>query len=371
MNRATIALVGSAILIALGVLTLSEAWQAIDPRTIVFLLSMMIVNANLAYAGFFEVALAFLLHLTRSPFGLLVVLTFGSGFLSAFLLNDTLALVFTPLTLSLAQTLKLNPIPYLLALAAATNIGSVATISGNPQNILIGSFSGIGYVEFARVLAPVAVVGLCLQIALLWWYYPEVRSLQAVPGEATPVSYRIYRPLFIKSVVITLALLTSFVLGVPLAEAALFAAALLLITRRLKPERVLNEIDWNLLVMFSGLFILTRGTQKLNLLAPFTAWVDDPAGLIGVTAILSNLISNVPAVLLIEPFIAREDTRSWLMLAAGATLAGNLSLFGAVANLITAEAAARLGYQLTFWEHLRFGLPLTGLTLTIVYFWVG
>ncbi|WP_289501275.1 anion transporter [Gloeocapsopsis sp. IPPAS B-1203] len=370
MNRATIALVGSAILIALGVLSLSEAWQAIDPKTIIFLLSMMVVNANLAYAGFFQVALAFLLHLTRSPFGLLIVLTFGSGFLSAFLLNDTLALVFTPLTLSLTQTLKLNPIPYLLALAAATNIGSVATISGNPQNILIGSFSGIAYVEFARVLAPVAVVGLCLQIALLWLYYPEVRSLQAVSEEATPVSYRIYRPLFIKSVVVTLVLLTSFVLGVPLAEAALVAAALLLITRRLKPERILSEIDWNLLVMFSGLFILTRGTQKLNLLAPFTAWVGDPAGLIGVTAILSNLISNVPAVLLIEPLISQQDTRSWLMLAAGATLAGNLSLFGAVANLITAEAAARLGYKLTFWEHLRFGLPLTALTLSIVYFWV-
>jgi Na+/H+ antiporter NhaD/arsenite permease-like protein len=370
MNRATIALVGSAILIALGVLSLTEAWQAIDPKTIIFLLSMMVINAHLTYAGFFQVALAFLLHLTRSPFGLLIILTFGSGFLSAFLLNDTLALVFTPLTLSLTQTLKLNPIPYLLALAAATNIGSVATISGNPQNILIGSFSGIGYVEFARILAPVAVVGLCLQIALLWLYYPEVRSLQAVSGEAMPVSYRIYRPLFIKSIVITLALLISFVLGVPLAEAALVAAALLLITRRLKPERVLSEIDWNLLVMFSGLFILTRGTQKLNLLAPFTAWVDDPAGLIGVTAILSNLISNVPAVLLIEPLISQEDTRSWLMLAAGATLAGNLSLFGAVANLITAEAAARLGYKLTFWEHLRFGLPLTMLTLSIVYFWV-
>lgn len=369
MNRATIALVGSASLIALGVLNLQEAWLAIDPKTIVFLLSMMVVNANLTYAGFFQVSLAFLIHLTRSPFGLLVVLTFGSGFLSAFLLNDTLALVFTPLTLSLTQTLQLNPIPYLLALAAATNIGSVATISGNPQNILIGSFSGIGYIEFARVLTPIAVMGLCLQTGLLWLYYPEVRSLKPVTG-ATQVSYRIYRPLFVKSVVITLALLTSFVLGAPLTEAALIAAALLLITRRLKPEKVLGEIDWNLLVMFSGLFILTRGIQKLDLLAPFTAWVDDAAGLLTITAILSNLISNVPAVLLIQPLISPEDTRSWLMLAAGATLAGNLSLFGAVANLITAEAAARQGYKLTFWEHLRFGLPLTVLTLLLVYFWV-
>lgn len=145
MNRATIALVGSAFLIALGVLNLQQAWNAIDSNTIVFLLSMMVVNANLSYSGFFQLTLSSLIRLTSSPFGLLVVLTFGSGILSAFFLNDTLALVFTPLTLSLTEALKLSPIPFLLAIAGATNLGSVATISGNPQNILIGSFSQIGY----------------------------------------------------------------------------------------------------------------------------------------------------------------------------------------------------------------------------------
>lgn len=366
MNRATIALVGSAFLIALGVLNLQEAWQAIDANTIVFLLSMMVVNANLSYAGFFRRALSVLLSLTRSPLGLLIALTFGSGILSAFFLNDTLALVFTPLTLSLAQALGLNPIPYLLAIATATNIGSVATLSGNPQNILIGSFSGIPYLDFLRVLTPVAFTGLIVQIGLLWLLYPDVRSVK--PCQILPTTnQRIYKPLFNKTLVITTGLLIAFTVGLPLAQSALVAASLLLITRRIKPQRILKKVDWNLLVMFSGLFILTKATQKLNLLQPFTNAINSAASLLGVTAILSNLISNVPAVLLLHPLISPGDTKSWLLLAAGSTLAGNLTLFGSVANLIIVEAAADLGYKLTFLEHLRFGVPLTICTLIITY----
>jgi len=370
MNRATIALVGSTFLIAFGVLNLQEAWQAIDPNTIVFLLSMMVVNANLSYAGFFRRALAVLLSFTRSPLGLLIALTFGSGILSAFFLNDTLALVFTPLTLSLAQALSLNPIPYLLAIAGATNIGSVATLSGNPQNILIGSFSGIPYLEFLRILAPVAFIGLIIQVGLLWLLYPDVRS--AKPCQVVAINnQRIFKPLFNKTLVITTGLLIAFTIGLPLAQSALVAASLLLITRRIKPQRVLKKVDWNLLVMFSGLFILTKATQKLNLLQPFTHVINSAASLLGVTVVLSNLISNVPAVLLLQPLISPDDTKSWLLLAAGSTLAGNLTLFGAVANLITVEAAADLGYKLTFLEHLRFGLPLTICTLIITYLWVN
>lgn len=370
MNRATIALVGSAFVIALGVLSLKDAWDAIDPTTIVFLFSMMIVNASLSYSGFFRVALMGLLSVTQSPFGLLVMLTFGSGILSAIFLNDTIALILTPLILNLSKTLRLNPIPYLLAMAGATNIGSVATLSGNPQNILIGSFSGIGYLEFARVLAPIALIGLMIQIALLWVLYPAVRS--TLPQERfTLPDNRIYRPLFVKTIVITTGLLIAFVVGLPLAESALMAASLLLITRRIKPNRLLREVDWNLLLMFSGLFILTKATQQLNLLEPFTREIGSSAGLLSVTAILSNPVSNVPAVLLLQPLIAHDNTQSWLLLSAGSTLAGNLTIFGSVANLITVEAAAKRGYRLSFFEHLRFGLPVTGMTLAIAYFWLG
>jgi Na+/H+ antiporter NhaD/arsenite permease-like protein len=154
---------------------------------------MMVVNANLFYAGFFGRSLSILLSLTRTPLGLLIALTFGSALLSAFFLNDTLALIFTPLTLSLTQTLGLNPIPYLLAIASATNIGSVATISGNPQSILIGSFSGISYLNFAQALAPVAVLGLFIQLALLWLLYPDVRSTQPCQILLTS-KQRIFKP---------------------------------------------------------------------------------------------------------------------------------------------------------------------------------
>lgn len=369
MNRAAIALVGAGFLVALNVLTLRQAWDAIDTETIVFLLSMMIVNASLSAAGFFQMAIAQLLRLTRSPFGLMVMLTIASGVLSAIVLNDTIALIFTPLILNLTRTLGLNPIPYLLAMAGATNIGSVATLSGNPQNILIGSFSKIGYLEFARSLLPIAVVGLVIQIGLIWLLYPDVRSRVPLQSVSLPKS-QIFKPLLIKSVLITAGLFVAFILGFPLAKTALIAASLLLISRRIRPDRLLQPIDWNLLVMFSGLFILTKATQQLNLTAPFTSAIDTPEKLLTITALLSNLVSNVPAVLLIHPLIQPSDTESWLRLAAASTLAGNLSIFGSVANLIMVEAVARLGYRLSFLEHLRFGVPITAITLLLTYLWI-
>ncbi|WP_434220694.1 anion transporter, partial [Limnospira platensis] len=371
MNRATIALVGSALLIAIGTLTLEQAWDAIDPHTIVFLLSMMVINAYLSYSGFFNLALVYLLRFIHSPLGLLVLLTFGTGILSAFFLNDTLALVSTPLTLKLARSLKLNPVPYLLAIAASTNIGSLATLSGNPQNILVGSFSGISYLQFAQTLTPVAIVGLGLQIGLLCLLYPEVRISHPLPSNSlTQSPLYLHRPLLIKTIIVTTLLLTAFIINLPLAESAFLAAAILLITRRIKPQRVLQQVDWSLLVMFSGLFILTYCVQSLQLLNHLSTWVSYPLGLLVITALLSNIISNVPTVLLLQSFIPPDATSSWILLAASATLAGNLTLFGSVANLITVEAAASGGDRLSFWEHLRFGFPLTVITLTITYIWV-
>ncbi|MFN6482498.1 MULTISPECIES: anion transporter [unclassified Nostoc] len=369
MNRASIALVGASLLMAFGVLDLKEAWQAIDYKTLIFLFGMMVISTNLAYAGFFQLTLDTVTHFTRSPLGLLIVLTFGSGILSAFFLNDTIALILTPLVLGLTQTLNLNPIPYLLALAGATNLGSVATLSGNPQNILIGSFSGISYLDFAKALTPIALVSLLIQIGLLWWLYPDVRSTKSCPS-VTPVRYRIFKPLLTKSLLITGGLLIAFLIGIPPAQATLVAAGLLFITRRIKPQRVLNKVDWDLLVMFSGLFIVTAGVEKLGILNLFSGLVYNPLSILGITALLSNLVSNVPAVLLLQHLIPHPDTRTWLLLAAGSTLAGNLTLLGSVANLIVAEAVAKLGYQLSFWEHLRFGLPLTVVTLILAYFWI-
>lgn len=375
MNRATIALVGSTWLIALGVLTLQEAWQAIDVNTIIFLLSMMVVNAHLTYSGFFNRAMSLLLNYTRSPLGLLTSITFGSGVLSAIFLNDTIALILTPLVLKLTQSLNCNPIPYLLAIAGATNIGSASMLSGNPQNILIGSFSQIPYLEFLRLMAPVALIGLLIQVAWLWLLYPEVRSLEPL-GKLDLITNNstnnyIDQPLWIKSGLITGGLLIAFLIGLPLAQSALVAASLLLITRQIKPQRIFQQIDGSLLILFSGLFILTQATQKLHLVDKFIQMTNSPISFFSVTVVLSNLISNIPAVLLLHQSISHDNVKSWLLLSAGSTLAGNLTLLGSVANLIVAEAAISLSYRLGFWEHLRFGFPLTILTLFLAYLWIN
>jgi Na+/H+ antiporter NhaD/arsenite permease-like protein len=369
MNRATIALVGAAALLALGLLDLQTAWAAIDYRTLIFLFSIMVVSGSLEIAGFFRLALDFLVRWAHSPFGLIVVLTLGSGFLSALFLNDAIALILTPLVVNLTRTLRLNPLPYLLALAGATNLGSVATLSGNPQNILIGSFSGISYLDFARALAPLAVMGLFIQIGWLWWLYPEVRLTQPLPPLHTQ-RYRILRPSLLKSLVITAGMLVGFLVGVPLAEASLIAAGLILITRRVKPERFLQRVDWDLLVMFAGLFILTEGVQKLGSLDWFAGMVSQPLPILGITVLLSNLVSNVPAILLLHSLIPHPTEQIWLLLAAVSTLAGNLTLLGSVANLIVAEATSKNGHHLSFGEHLRFGLPLTVVTLALTYGWL-
>lgn len=369
MNRATIALVGAAMLMALGVLDLSGAWSAIDYRTVIFLFGMMVISANLAACGFFQLAVDSTIRHVHSPFGLLVTLTFGSGFLSALFLNDTIALILTPLVVGVTKLLKLNSVPYLLALAGATNLGSVATLSGNPQNILIGSFSGISYLDFAKALTPIAFLSLVIQVGWLWCLYPQVRSLRPCL-QVEPPRYRVFKPLLIKSLLVTVGLLAAFLIGIPTAEATLIAAGLLLVTRRLKPERILKKVDWDLLLMFCGLFILTEGVQKLGSLQWFSGFLNNPLTILGVTVLLSNLVSNVPAVLLLHQVIPHPDTRTWLLVAASSTLAGNLTLLGSVANLIVAEAVAKRGDKLTFTEHLRFGLPLSVITLTLTYFWI-
>jgi len=369
MNRTTIAIAGIAILVTLGTLSASELWSAINGETILFLLGIMIVNAHLAYGGFFQFVIHRIIKYVNSPFSLLVMLTLSSGVLSMLFLNDTIAIVFTPLTLLITEQLKLNPIPYLLTVAAATNMGSVATINGNPQNLIIGSISNISYLDFALALTPVAMFGLVIQILWLCWLYPEARSLSPLPSPP-PLKYRLYKPLLYKTLAVNFAILIGLMIGLPLAETAFVGGAILLITRRLKPQRILTEIDWNLLVLFSGLFILTEASQKLNLFDPFTHLVETPLGLVAFSTILSNIISNVPTVLLLQTLISLNDQQSWLLLAASSTLAGNLTLFGAMANLIVVEVASKRGYQLGGWQHLCFGLPLTLITVIFSFFWL-
>lgn len=376
-NRTTIALIGAGLLILFRQVALKDISGFLDIDTLMLLFSMMILNANLRLAGFFKLTSAFLLRLTRKPLVFLFIEILIVGILSAFFLNDTICIMLTPFLLELLLAMDRNPIPYLIALATAANIGSTATLTGNPQNMIIGVASGISYTHFAIALTPVALLGLgCVWFVVKLFYPQEFAASNYFPIPPTQkVHY--YKPLLIKTSLITLGMLVAFILGVPIATAAFIAACALLLTRRVKPEKVFAEIDWGILVFFSALFIVTGALDKNGVTTALMntlnlAGHENVLNLSLVTVVLSNLVSNVPAVLLLRPLIAAmsNPVAGWLTLAAASTLAGNLTLLGSVANLIVAESAHRRKVELTFWEYTKAGAIITVLTLVISTVWL-
>lgn len=376
MNRATIALVGATGLVLAGGISLETAFSLIDWNTLALLLGMMVLNVNLRLSGFFKWVTTVLVRRASSAGILMVSLVFSAGLLSALLLNDTIVLMLTPLVLELARVRKRDAVPYLIALAVAANLGSVGTVIGNPQNMLIGVFSGISFLRFSEVLLPVALIGLLLACFVLICVYRKEFSFSSFESiEIRPV--RIYRPLLVKSAVSVGVLVAAMALGFPLPLAALASGAFLLVTRRLKPERVFRDIDWSLLVFFASLFVVTGSVNSIGLgsslakvLGPF--FTGGIPLLAVATALFSNLVSNVPAVLLLSPFVAAwsNPEPAWLTIAMASTFAGNLTLLGSVANLIVAETARRQGVELTFWEYLKVGLPVTFLSVTAGIAWL-
>ena len=377
IDRAGAALLGGSLMVGCGVMSMDEAYKAIDFGTITLLIGMMIVVANLRVSGFFRLVNSWIATHVHRPIGLLVAVLLASGLLSAFLVNDTICLVMTPLVLDVVERLKRNPVPYLLAIAMASNIGSVATITGNPQNIIIGSLSGIPYSQFAAALTPVAVFGLLVTLALIVVFYRrEFFSGDRLATADLDLHY--HAPLMIKTVLVVAAMVVLFFMGQPVAKVAIFGGAFLLLTRRVSPAKIYREIDLPLLIMFAGLFVVVAGFEK-TVIAPHlpallgSLHLDNGAWLATVTAVLSNIVSNVPAVLVLKPFVRElhDPQRAWLIVAMAATLAGNFTLVGSVANLIVAQRAKVRGVEVRFWPYFAIGAPLTVVTILFGIFWLG
>ncbi len=377
-NRTTIALMGVALLVVFGQVRFEDLPSYVNFDTIFLLFSMMIINANLKLAGFFTLSGRWLARTARTPRAFLALEILLCGVLSALFLNDTICLVFAPLILGLMDKLKRNPIPYLITLALSANVGSTATLTGNPQNMIVGISSGIPYLGFTLALAPVALLGMGVIWLTLVWIYPREFRRGAVfetPGED---GEEVSKGLLIKTLAVTAGLLAAFLAGVPIALASFLAANILLITRRHRPHTVFAEFDWSLLVFFAALFVISGSLETsrvtselidLNGLAQRATILN----LTAVTVVLSNLVSNVPAVLLLRPVVATmPDARTgWLTLAAASTLAGNLTLLGSVANLIVAETASRWRVEISFWEYTRAGIIVTLATLAIAVGWLS
>ena len=375
IDRPGAAIIGAVAMAAARIVPPRDALHFIDFSTIVLLFSMMLIVGNLHLVGFFEWNAEFVLRRLK-PAYLLPAVIFTCGFLSAFFVNDIVCLVMVPFVLSITRRLRLPPMPYLLAVATASNVGSVATITGNPQNMLIGSFSGIRYRDFLAHLGPVAVVGLFIDWAVLHWMHSRVTAVQPRLQEPIPLpSLDLSR--LTKPVVVVTAVVAGFFFGVPPAMMAALGAALLLITRTLEPQKLYREVDWGLLVFFVGLFVIVGGAQNAGIVAAMLDlarhWNIQNIGVFTATAaVLGNIVSNVPAVMLLKSLVPgfANPHSAWLTLAMASTLSGNLTITGSVANIIVVESA-RPEVEIGFWDYFRVGFPITLATLALGWGWLA
>ncbi|MDZ7267241.1 MAG: anion transporter [candidate division KSB1 bacterium] len=381
INRTGIAILGAIMMMVAGALSVEQATTTIDYSTLLLLFGLMILSAQLRVAGFYRLVARQVLAFAHRPFTLLIGIVLASAVLSGVFANDIVCLAFTPVLCEVAQTARRNPLPYLIALATSSNIGSVATLIGNPQNMFIGQISGLDFGQYSLLLAPVTLFGVAANVLVVRWIYRaeftaghEPAGPAMLPHELTAFKpdYRSIK----KTLLITGLLLVAFLLGWRRDLCALAAAALLLPSRRNPSEKLFALVDWNLIMLFIALFVIIGTLQQRGLMAQALAGLvgagihlDQPVVFVTLCTLLSNLVSNVPAVLLMQD-IPGEASRLWYLLALASTLAGNLTLLGSIANLIVAEKAASYGITLSFQEYVKVGLPLTLITVTAGTLWI-
>jgi Na+/H+ antiporter NhaD/arsenite permease-like protein len=377
LDRAGVALLGAIALVATEKVTVGQAWNAVDVPTIALLLGLMVVSAQFRLGGFYARISRWLAEHEAPPAGLLALLIGVAGLLSALLANDIVCLAMAPILTAGCARRGLDPVPYLLGLAAAANVGSAATLIGNPQNMLIGQALHLSFPGYLLdALAP-SFAGLGLVWAVIAWRFRGRWERQVTLTRTEQRDLAFNRWQTAKGVGVLGALILVFLfIPVPREAAALTAAGLLLMSRRMASRDILGQVDWHLLVLFVGLFVvnhalLQSGMTEHAVAALRGGGVDLSRApwLFGVTAALSNLVSNVPAVMLLLP-AARGPAQAGPILALASTLAGNLLVVGSIANIIVVEQAGRLGLKISWREHARVGIPVTLLTLGVAAAWL-
>jgi Na+/H+ antiporter NhaD/arsenite permease-like protein len=371
LYRPAAALLGAVLMVATGVMTPEEAYAAVDYDTLVLLMGMMLIGAYLHLAGFFGWAANWTLRSARTPEWLLLYVIVTSGVLSALLVNDTVCLMLTPLVVAVIVRAKLPLTPYLLALAMSANIGSIATLVGNPQNMIIGHLSGIPYLRFTAALAPVAAVGLAIQYLVLRFGFRKLLR-HAVIADDVPAPAPLDKRLLIMTGTVLGLVVVGFMSGLHLAWTALAGGSLLMVAARRDTHEVLKLVDWHLLVFFAALFIVVEALNGTGLPNDLHSRLEPLFGVSTTTqawnlawfsVLGSNLFSNVPFVLVAGQWMVHfvEPDLMWKVLALATTLGGNLTILGSVANIIVVESA-RGHVEVGFWDYARFGIPITLLT---------
>jgi Na+/H+ antiporter NhaD/arsenite permease-like protein len=376
LDRPAGAVVGAVAMVIVGGLPMDAALRAIDLEVVILLFGILLIAAYLAEAQFFRLTTYFVLTRARSARSLLFGLTFLVGALSALLLNDTVCVLLTPLVIAVVVEARLPALPYLLALASAANVGGVVSFSGNPQNMIVGAAAHdtIGFAQYFLVTLPVGAVCLAANALVIGWLFR--RELPTGPlAERSPPRPAIDRVLAAKALGALAVFAGLAIAGVSLAGAAMTAAAGLMVIARTPPKRAFAFVDWQLLVFFAGLFVVVAGVAHAGVLGELFAAVapaigrGDLAGdlvFVALVVVASNVVSNVPLVLVAVAWVPHLPDPTWgyILLAVASTLAGNLTLFGSVANIIVMEGAGPRG-EIGFWRFLRYGAVITAVDLAV------
>lgn len=378
LDRTGIALLGAIAMVAVGALDVEEAVRAIDGPTMALLFALMVVSAQLRLGGFYTWAAGRLGRSTHDPAVLLALLVATAGALAAVFSNDIICFAMAPVLIRVCHERRLDPVPFLLALACAANVGSAATLIGNPQNMLVGQvlkLSFADYSAFAFVPSALGLVALWGVIAWQWRARWNTSETPRAPEPSEPLPP--FSPWQVtKGLTVAGFLLAAFLFAPwPREAVALAGAGLLLTSRRLHSRDMLGLVDWQLLVLFAALFVVNAAFETTGVPAETLGSLADrgldprhPVALLLFSLPLSNLVSNVPAVMLLLP--AASDPMGGPALALGSTFAGNLLIVGSIANIIVVESARRHGIAIDWRRHARTGVLVTGITTTVAALWL-
>ncbi len=376
LDRTGVALLGAIGIVAFGDVPLARAWAAVDMPTLYLLFGMMVVSAQFRLAGSYSHVTRQMVALRVSPRALLALVIGGAGVLSAVLTNDIVCLATAPLLVEGCARRKLDPVPFLLALACASNVGSAATLIGNPQNVLIGQALRLSFPGYLLEASVPVVLGLgAIWLVIFLQFRGRFERETTVPKVDAPAFSRWQS---LKGLGVTLGLMVCFLFiqRLPREGVALVAAGVLLMSRRMASREMMALVDWQLLVLFVGLFIVNdafRHTGAMIFAMDFLRahGVDSsrPGALFGLSAVLSNVVSNVPATMLLLP--SATHAQAGTILALASTFAGNLFIVGSIANIIVVNAARPLGITIDFKTHLKTGVPVTLVTLGIAAAWLA
>lgn len=377
----TAAVLGGVLMLLLGVVTPSEAWDYINFEVILQLAGMMMLTASLQYCGFFEIVVDFLMRRFDGRRRFLSGVMAITACLSAVMLNDAVVLIFTPIVLRCCQRMRADPVPYMVGVFVSANIGSAATVVGNPQNALVASMAGIGFLDYSIRVIPLTVI--CMAVAMLMMrrmYGGRLDTDDASLSGETFHTREVDKYRLCAVLAVTVTALVLFALSVPLGlriyQIALAAGAVSLIIILTDSMRaggyVIRHVDWSILLFFTGLFVVIAGAVSSGLLDSMSELFGMGDGnvpsigvLSGFSTVLANLVSNVPSVMLIGQLLPEGDMVLWITLAVTSTFAGNLTLIGAAANIIVEDEGEKHGIRMDFFRYLRVGIPIAVITIVI------